>query len=84
MTSASAVRSGVAVRHEPARRDVCGPLGDADAATVLRRLLGPWAGLNVTDLPEGMRGSVERYLGILAATTEHWSEATRHFDNALA
>ena len=59
-------------------------LRDREPATVLRRLLAPWAGLNVTDLPEGMRGSVERYLGILATTTEHWSEATRHFDNALA
>ena len=59
-------------------------LRDREPATVLRRLLAPWAVLNVTDLPEGMRGSVERYLGILATTTEHWSEATRHFDNALA
>lgn len=58
-------------------------LHDLESATVLRRLLAPWAAFNVTDLPEGIRGSVGRYLGILATTTEHWSEAAQHFEDAL-
>lgn len=61
----------------------CGVLGDARAAHVLYRLLSPYAELNCFDLPEGMRGSVSRYLGILAATTERWVEASRHFEYAL-
>ena len=63
--------------------EICGPLGDADSAEVLYRLLGPYAELNCFDLPEAMRGSASRYLGILAATMERWPEAAQHFENAL-
>ena len=63
--------------------EICGLLGDADSAEVLYRLLGPYAELNCFDLPEAMRGSASRYLGILAATMERWPEAAQHFENAL-
>ena len=31
-----------------------------------------------------MRGSVARYLGLLAASMEQWSDAERHFEHAIA
>jgi hypothetical protein len=43
-------------------------LEDADTSAVLYRLLLPWADLNAVDHPEGIRGSVSRYLGLLATT----------------
>jgi hypothetical protein len=58
-------------------------LGDADSAAVLYRLLVPWETLNVGDHPEGIRGSVARYLGILATTTRQWESAERHFEAAV-
>jgi uncharacterized protein HemY len=36
------------------------------------------------DQAEGIRGSVARYLGILAATLKRWQEAERHFEDAVA
>jgi tetratricopeptide (TPR) repeat protein len=59
-------------------------LHDRDSAPVLYRLLEPWANLNAADWPEGIRGSVARYLAILAATTERWDAAELHFEQALA
>ncbi len=59
-------------------------LRETDSASVLYRLLVPWAALNVVDQAEGMRGSVSRYLGILATTTTRWDEADRHFGDAVA
>jgi tetratricopeptide (TPR) repeat protein len=59
-------------------------LGDTDSAAILYRLLLPWEALNAVDQAEGIRGSVARYLGLLATTTERWDEAELHFDNALA
>jgi tetratricopeptide (TPR) repeat protein len=59
-------------------------VGDVDSASVLFDLLAPWRALNVVDQCEGMRGSVSRYLGILAATTERVDEAERYFEAALA
>jgi hypothetical protein len=59
-------------------------LGDTDSASVLYRLLVPWATLNVADVGEGIRGSVARYLGILATMTKSWPEAELHFETALA
>ncbi|MEA2136090.1 MAG: eukaryotic-like serine/threonine-protein kinase, partial [Solirubrobacteraceae bacterium] len=64
--------------------EAAGLVGDAGAATVLHELLVPWAGLNVVDQCEGMRGSVSRYLGILAASAQRFEEAERHFEAALA
>jgi AAA ATPase domain len=59
-------------------------LAARDSAPVLYRLLLPWATFNVADTPEWMRGSVSRYLGLLAATLERWGDAARHFEDALA
>jgi len=59
-------------------------LRDSDSAAVLYRLLIPWAALSAADWPEGIRGSVSRYLGILATTTERCEDAELHFDAALA
>jgi tetratricopeptide (TPR) repeat protein len=61
----------------------CGLLGNSDSAEVLYRLLSPYAELNCFDLPEAMRGSASRYLGITATTMERWPEAAQHFENAL-
>jgi tetratricopeptide (TPR) repeat protein len=58
-------------------------LDDTDPAANIYELLLPWATLNVADAPEAIRGSVSRYLGILAALLEHWKEAMRHFEHAL-
>lgn len=58
-------------------------LSDRVSASTLYGLLLPWAALNVADHPEGFRGSASRYLGLLAATTEHWNEAAQHFQDAL-
>lgn len=58
-------------------------LGDAGHAAILYRLLAPWEAFNVADVAEGMRGSVARYLGLLAATTGRWDGAERHFEHAL-
>ena len=59
-------------------------LGDADSAVVLYGLLAPWASFNAVDVAEGMRGSVARYLGMLAATMESWDDAELQFEEALA
>ena len=59
-------------------------VGDAESASVLYRLLLPWAQLNVADLSEGIRGSVSRYLGLLAAAMRRWDEAERHLEDAVA
>jgi DNA-binding SARP family transcriptional activator len=58
-------------------------LGDAESADILYGLLLPWSAFNAVDQPEGMRGSVSRYLGILAASMKRWEEAERHFRYAL-
>jgi DNA-binding SARP family transcriptional activator len=57
---------------------------DAPSSAILHSLLVPWAAFNALDSSEGIRGSVSRYLGLLAATTGHWSEAAEHFEEALA
>jgi hypothetical protein len=59
-------------------------LGDSDSAAVLYRLLVPWAAFSAADHPEGFRGSVFRYLGLLAATTKSLDAAERHFEDGLA
>ena len=59
-------------------------LGDADSAPVLYRLLVPWGAFNADDYPEGVRGSVSRYLGLLAKGTDRRDEAASHFEDALA
>ena len=64
--------------------ETCAPLNDEVSAAALYRSLLPWAGLNVVDIAEGIRGSVSRYLGILATTMKRWDEAAQNFEDALA
>jgi DNA-binding SARP family transcriptional activator len=59
-------------------------LDDADSAAVLYGLLAPWAELNVVDVGEGMRGSVSRYLGLLASAMSRWDAAGAHFEVGIA
>jgi hypothetical protein len=59
-------------------------LAEADSATVLYELLLPYAAFNAADWPDGMRGSVARYLGLLATTTKRWADAELHFEAGLA
>jgi hypothetical protein len=63
---------------------VCAILGDAARAPALYRRLLPSAGQNAVVVPTNCLGSVDRYLGELAATMHRWDDATRHFDVALA
>ena len=63
--------------------ETCALLGASHSAAVLHRLLLPYALFNAADQPEGSRGSVSRYLGILATMTRRWEEAVQHFDDAL-
>ena len=64
--------------------ETSGLLGDSDSGAVLYRLLVPWAAFSAADHPEGFRGSISRYLGLLATTTQSWEEAELHFEDALA
>jgi tetratricopeptide (TPR) repeat protein len=59
-------------------------LGERDHAPVLYDLLLPWAALNVSDHPEGIRGSTARYLGLLATTLGRFETAAEHYEEALA
>jgi DNA-binding SARP family transcriptional activator len=63
--------------------ETCARLDDAETAAVLYRLLLPWSAFNAVDVPEGMRGSVARYLGLLASTIERVDKACCHFEDAL-
>ena len=61
----------------------CAYLGDAGRAVVLHEQLLPYAELNVvTGLGISYVGSVELYLGVLAATAARWDDADRHFTSA--
>ena len=65
--------------------DVCTFLGDKARASILYQLLLPYAGRNVViGAAAACYGSLSRYLGALATTLEHWDEAERHFEDALA
>jgi hypothetical protein len=59
-------------------------VGDADVAAAVYRALEPWAALNVADIAEAVRGSVSRYLGLLAGSLGRRDDAARHFEDALA
>jgi hypothetical protein len=56
---------------------------DTRSAAALYRLLAPWASLNAADPPETMRGSMSRYLGLLAMTLEHPEHAETHYQHAI-
>ena len=65
--------------------EVCAALGDDGQAANLYRLLLPYAD-RVLVLGGGVvcTGAASRHLGLLAATMGRWSDAERHFDDALA
>jgi tetratricopeptide (TPR) repeat protein len=58
-------------------------LDDPETATALYRRLQPYGDRVALSYTEISIGSVARYLGLLAATMERWSEAERHFHDAL-
>jgi hypothetical protein len=62
--------------------ETCARLDDRAAAPVLYRLLLPWAALNAADATDGIRGSISRYLGLLATTLDRLDDADRHFATA--
>jgi tetratricopeptide (TPR) repeat protein len=65
--------------------DVCTFLGDKARAATLYQLLLPYTGRTVViGTAAACYGALSRYLGALATTLEHWDEAERHFENALA
>jgi DNA-binding SARP family transcriptional activator len=64
--------------------ETAGLLGDPASGAVLYRLLVPWAAFSAADHPEGFRGSISRYLGLLAGLTQSWAQAELHFEDALA
>ena len=63
--------------------ETCSLVRNTDSANVLYGLLTPWASFNAADPPEGNRGSVSRYLGLLAARMERLEDARQHFEDAL-
>ena len=54
-----------------------------DISPALYELILPFSALNSVDLPEGIRGSMSRYLGLLATLLQRWDAAEKHFDEAL-
>ena len=50
--------------------EIAAIVGDREQASAVYDLLAPWAALNAADHPEGIRGSVAGYLGMLASTME--------------
>ena len=65
--------------------ETCTMLGDAHRAATLYRLLLPYNGCTVmVGGTEVCYGAASRYLGMLAATMEHWEDAAQHFEEALA
>jgi predicted ATPase/DNA-binding NarL/FixJ family response regulator len=64
--------------------EVCAALGDRRGAETLYRLLLPYDGHNVVvGACAACYGAAARFLGMLAATLEHWELAERHLDAAI-
>ncbi|MBS0643069.1 MAG: AAA family ATPase [Proteobacteria bacterium] len=65
--------------------EVCAGLQDAVRASALYRHLQPWAGVCMV-LGGGacIGGSADRFLGLLSATMQRWTDAEAHFDAAIA
>jgi predicted ATPase/class 3 adenylate cyclase len=63
--------------------EACAILRDAKRAAVLYDLLLPHAKRNVVVVNAAVNGSVERYLGLLAATLGRYDDAVRHFEAAI-
>ena len=55
----------------------------AESVPSIYERLEPWGSFNAVDQAEGMRGSVWRYLGLLAATAGLRDAAVAHFEAAL-
>ena len=64
--------------------DVAGFLHDASAAGILYEQLLPYERRNAVSAPDACIGAVARSLGVLAATTGRYDDATRYFEHALA
>jgi ATP/maltotriose-dependent transcriptional regulator MalT len=65
--------------------EVCAAVGDVNGASVLYRLLLPWRGRNVgMGGGTGFWGASDRFLGLLATVDGRWTDAERHFAEALA
>jgi hypothetical protein len=62
--------------------EVCGAVGNSDAAAQLYELLTPHAGRNALQ-PFGSLGSTSSALGILAGVLGRYDEAERHFADAI-
>lgn len=58
-------------------------IADRDRAEVLYRLLTPFHDRNATVSHIASRGSVSRYLGLLAHTLDRWDDAELHFQSAI-
>ncbi|HET7047361.1 MAG TPA: BTAD domain-containing putative transcriptional regulator [Solirubrobacteraceae bacterium] len=63
--------------------EACSLLHDTTAASALYHQLSPFSEYNTVDTPDAIRGSVSRYLGILAATIDRWDASAVHFEHAL-
>ena len=63
--------------------EACALVRDAESATALYAQLLPYAARNAASPPEGLAGSVSRYLGLLASVEANWDQATSHFEDAL-
>ena len=64
--------------------ETCAHLDDHARAQMLYEAVLPYAGRNPILGPLTNESSVSRQLGVLAALTERWDEAERHFEDALA
>ena len=63
--------------------ETCVLLNDSSPAATLYGMLEPWAMFNAADHPEAIRGSVSRYLGLLAENLGREDEAAGHYEVAL-
>jgi tetratricopeptide (TPR) repeat protein len=61
----------------------CAFLGDSRRASIIYERLVPFAEANVVSYIDVTLGSVERSLGVLAATMRRFEEAAQHFDAAV-
>jgi tetratricopeptide (TPR) repeat protein len=63
--------------------EAAGSIADPGRASMLYKLLLPYADRVTVSYLELSTGSVSRYLGILAAASARWNDAERHFGVAL-
>jgi hypothetical protein len=63
--------------------EACALLDDASAAATLYAQMAPFAGRHAIGHAEGSIGAVDRYLGLLAATTRRLDDAVKHLEEAV-